>query len=342
MIEKILPGIFKIELPMPYESLQTVNVYLLQGHERNLLIDSGISRPECKEALVSALLELETSLENTDFFITHLHEDHFGLAPELAVSDAIIYLNAPEAIFWEKPGRWEEGFIHGQRNGFPAEELAEFIQETPDFLGKLPLAEMKKAVALYKERLCPRGRLQIIEDGAVLTVGDNNLQCIMTPGHSSGHFCLYEPQKNLLFSGDHVLETITPAIFLWPGENRNPLDEYLASLDKVIDLEVDLVLPGHRRTFRDHRGRVSALKKHHLQRENEIASTLSLNGKKGKTAYEIASRVNWNVPLSWEQFTAELKWMALAETLAHLKFMEQQGKITSRLLGDGKEYYLLQ
>ena len=40
MIEKILPGIFKIELPLPDISLQTVNTYLLKGKERNLIIDS--------------------------------------------------------------------------------------------------------------------------------------------------------------------------------------------------------------------------------------------------------------------------------------------------------------
>lgn len=341
MIEKILPGIFKIELPMPYGSLQTVNTYLLQGQERNLIIDSGMDRQECKTALVSALQELDASLENTDFFITHLHEDHFGLAPDLAAHNAAIYLNAPEVIFWEAPDRWAEGFVHGQRNGFPAEELAEFIRETPDFLKKLPLEEMKKAIAAYTEQTSPRGHLQIIGDGATLTVGEHTLQCLMTPGHSSGHLCLYEPQKNLLFSGDHILETITPAIFLWPGENRNPLGEYLDSLDKVADLEVDLVLPGHRGAFQDHRGRISELKKHHDQREHEIAFILGANGESGKSAYEIASGVSWNIPLPWEQFTTELKWMALAETLAHLKYMEHQEKVTSKLLDDEIEYYFL-
>ena len=341
MIEEILPEIFRIELPMPYDSLQTVNVYLLRGRERNLIIDSGMSRPDCREALVSALRELDVSMENTDFFITHLHEDHFGLAPELAAKDATIFLNAPEAAFWEDPHRWEEGFAHGLRNGFPEDELAKFIQETPDFLEKLPLEEMREAVIAHKGQASPQGRLQIIEDGAILTVGENTLQCLMTPGHSSGHLCLYEPQKNLLFSGDHILETITPAIFLWPGEDRNPLREFLGSLDKVADLEVDLVLPGHRGVFQDFQGRISELKKHHDHREKEIVSFLGRNGESGKTAYEIASKVTWNIPGHWEQFTAELKWMALAETLAHLKYMEHRGKIRSRLLNNGREYYFL-
>jgi glyoxylase-like metal-dependent hydrolase (beta-lactamase superfamily II) len=342
MIEKIMPGIFKIELPMPYESLKTVNVYLLQGQERNLVIDSGINKPDCKAALVSAFQELEVNLANTDFFITHLHEDHFGLAPELAARDARIYLNAPEAAFWGAPDRWAEGFAHGQRNGFPGEELVEFMRKEPDFLQKLPLTEMKKAVTAYLEQVPSAGRLQIIEDGATLFYGEYILQCLMTPGHSSGHLCLYEPQKKLFFSGDHILETITPAIFLWPGEDRNPLGEYLDSLDKVADLDVDLILPGHRETFRKHRGRLLELKKHHEYREHEIAAFWGINGHSGKTAYEIASGMRWNIPATWKHFTTELKWMALAETLAHLQYMEQQGKILNELMDDGVEYYFLQ
>ena len=344
MIEKILPGIYRIELPLPDHSLKTVNSYLLKGKERNLIIDSGMDKQECREALMDSLQELDTDLEQTDFFITHLHEDHFGLASDLASSSSTIYLNAPEAIFWGVPDRWSEGFKHGKKNGFPGEELDKFIRETPDFFNILPLEEMKNAVEVYTGKSSRGGRLKIVSDNETISVGEYSLRCLMTPGHSSGHLCLYEPENNLFFSGDHILETITPAVFLWPGENRNPLHEFLESLEKVNALEVELVLPGHRRTFSDYRGRVSELKKHHLHREHEIAAVLESNGKSGKTAYEIASGVSWHIPLPWEQFTTELKWMAMAETLAHLKYMQSQKKITSKLLNDEddeREYYFL-
>lgn len=339
MIEKILPGIFRIELPLPDLSLRAVNTYLLKDKKRSLLIDSGMYRPECKDVLTNALRELDIKLEDVDFFITHLHEDHFGLAPVLAAATAKIYINAPEAAFWGGPSRWREGFAHGKRNGFPAAEVDKFIRETPEFLKNLPLEEMKDAVEAYAQQSPPGGRIQICGEGETFNVGDYSLQSVMTPGHSSGHLCLYEPQRKLLFSGDHILETITPAIFLWPGEDRNPLREYLASLDKVAALNVDFVLPGHRRPFKDHHGRILELKKHHIQREREIASVLGANGKSGKNALEIASRVSWNIPQPWEQFTTELKWMALAETLSHLKYMEYQKRVNSKILGDGIEYY---
>ena len=99
MIEKILPGVFRIELPMPGSPLQTVNSYLLKGRERNLLIDSGMDQEKCKTALVEALQELDINMEQTDFLITHLHEDHFGLAHILASNKSTIYLNFPETAF---------------------------------------------------------------------------------------------------------------------------------------------------------------------------------------------------------------------------------------------------
>ncbi|MGI5875868.1 MAG: MBL fold metallo-hydrolase [Dethiobacteria bacterium] len=341
MIEKIMPGIFRIELPMPDSSLETVNTYLLKGKERNLIIDSGINKKECREALAKVLYELEVNLEETDFFTTHLHEDHFGLAPEMAPNGSTIYLNAPETIFWGSFSEWSENFEHGRKNGFPEEGVESLSRETPEFLTILPLEEMKNAANAYTGQKSPGGRIKIIGDGEVLNVGEYSLQCIMTPGHTSGHLCLYEPEKKLLFSGDHILETITPGIFLWPGENRNPLQEFLESLDKVSKLDVDLVLPGHRKTFREHQGRISELKKHHYRREHEIETILKFYGKNGKNAYGIASEVSWNIPQPWEQFTTQLQWMALAETLAHLQYMKFQGKVTSKLLEDRVERYFL-
>jgi glyoxylase-like metal-dependent hydrolase (beta-lactamase superfamily II) len=337
MIEKVLPGIFRIELPMPGSPLQTVNSYLLKGEKRNLLIDSGMDQEGCRAALVQALQDLDINMEQTDFFITHLHEDHFGLAPILASNKSTIYLNFPETAFWADPNRWNTGLNHGRRNGFPEEELNKFFRKTPGFLKKLPLDEMAKAVHFYKKRAPATGiRLQIIGEGETLNVGEYSFRCLFTPGHSSGHICLYEPYKNILFSGDHILETITPAIFLWSGESRNPLDEYLNSLDRVLKLKIDTVLPGHRGTFQDCRARVAEIKKHHSFREGEIASVLDDNG---KSAYEIASKVSWNIPLPWEQFSVELRWMALAETLAHLKYMEQKGKIKGKFQHNNLDLY---
>lgn len=339
MIEETLPGIYRIEVPLPDNPLQTVNSYLLKGKEKDLLIDTGMNKDECRVVLLSALQDLGANMENIDIFITHLHHDHFGLAITLASNGSIIYLNAPDAIFLGDANVWEKGFMYGKMNGFPEEELQKALEKRDDFLKNIPIEDIKKAIEKCAGDVPLREeRFRFLSDEDTLNVGEYSFKCLMTPGHSRGHLCLYETRNKFLFSGDHILEDITPAIFLWPGEKQNPLKDYLNSLDRVFDLEVTTVLPGHRNAFQDYRGRISQIKAHHYRRKEEIASLLDI---KGKNVYQIASKVSWNIPLPWNQFTPELKWMALAEILAHLKYMEEEGQVKSELqTGNVIHYYL--
>jgi len=78
----------------------------------------------------------------------------------------------------------------------------------------------------------------------MIDIGRYSFRCIETPGHSPAHFCLYEAKNKILVSGDHILFDITPNITFWP-QLDNSLKSYLDSLDKVYNLDVNLVLPGH-------------------------------------------------------------------------------------------------
>ena len=73
------------------------------------------------------------------------------------------------------------------------------------------------------------------------------LEVLWTSGHSPGHVCLYSRERKLLFSGDQILENITPNIAWHPG--RDMLGDFLESLRRLADLEVDLILPRARRAF---------------------------------------------------------------------------------------------
>ena len=127
------------------------------------------------------------------------------------------------------------------------------------------------------------------------------------------------------------------AISLWSNA-ENPLSEYLVSLDKVYELDVELVLPGHRGTFRNFRERIQELKYHHRKRANEILSVLRC-GK--QNAYQLASKMSWDVTYEfWEQFPSSQRWFATGETIAHLKYLEEGGKI-QREMQEQKELFSL-
>jgi len=92
---------------------------------------------------------------------------------------------------------------------------------------------------------------------------------IETPGHSPGHCCLYEPNKRILFSGDHLLREITPNVSLW-SEEVDVLNLYLTNLKRFTELEVKVVLPGHGDPFSEFEKRIYELERHHAERCDEI------------------------------------------------------------------------
>lgn len=316
MFEEVLPGIFRIQVPLPGNPLQSINSYLVKGSERDLIIDTGMNREECRQSLCSALAELRVDLDSTDFFITHLHADHLGLVFKLASKKSKVYFNGPDAEVMRKRNYWQEVLKVALMNGFPENELQEAIAKHPGF------------------RYSMEGLVEftILKEGDVLEAGDYFLRCVETPGHTRGIMCLYEPGKKVLFSGDHILGDITPNISLWSDDSYDPLNNYLESLDKVYNLEVDLVLPGHRRIFRNYRQRIRELKEHHRLRVEEIRGILE---ESPGNAYQVASRMSWDLTYaSWEQFPVTQKWFAAGEALAHLRYMENKGLASKEKVGE--------
>ena len=180
----------------------------------------------------------------------------------------------------------------------------------------------------------------IVKDNDEIRVGDYKLQCIETPGHSPGHICLYEPEKKILFSGDHILFDITPNITHWTIM-KNSLGSYLSSLDKVYPLETEMVLPGHRKGMKNHRKRIEELRRHHEERLNEVLKALKSGS---KTAYDIGSYLTWDIVTesdSWDMFPPTQKWFAIGETLAHLVYLEEEHKIKKEITADNKILYSL-
>ncbi len=320
--EEILPGLYRFEIPLPDSPLKTLNSYVFLGSSRNLIVDTGFNRDECNEAMQQGLQQLNIDLAQTDFFITHLHADHFGLVDRLKTPTSTIYFNRPDAEILDGWDGFEHMFDYAFDNGFPERELRDAFQSHPG----------KK----YGTDWIPE--LKILEDGDLLEVGDFRLACVETPGHTLGHTCLFEKEKKLLLSGDHVLGDITPNIQGW-SDQQDMLRFYLGSLDKVYDMDVDIVLPGHRSLFRNFKGRIDELKHHHQNRLDEILDILQEGP---RHAYGVASEMNWDIKCdSWEQFPTPQKWFATGEAIAHLRFLEETQLIARNEIESQTTYTLI-
>lgn len=314
MCEEVLPNLFRIKIPLPDSPLKYLNSYIIRNSERSLIIDTGLNRSECLEAMRKGLDTLGIDLSKSDIFITHLHADHFGLVSKLVTDSTGIFFSRPDKELMES---WE-GFgamlDYADRNGFPKEELQAALDKHPG--------------ARFGSDWIPE--LKVLDDGDGIDAGGYHFKCVATPGHTMGHTCLYEPDRKILVAGDHILIDITPNIQCW-SDTENPLKHYLASLDKVYRLDVDLVLPGHRRLIDNHRARIDELKNHHARRLDEVLGILDSGA---MSAFQIAARMTWDINCeSWDQFPVAQKWFATGEAISHLRYLEQEGRVVRKTGG---------
>jgi glyoxylase-like metal-dependent hydrolase (beta-lactamase superfamily II) len=321
MIEEILANLYKIEIPLPESPLKALNSYVIKDSERNLIIDTGWNQEECMNAMQTGLKELGVDLRKTDFFITHLHADHLGLVSNLITDTSKIYFNQPDADRLKTGFLWDDFVSFARLNGYPGKEIQAVSHSHPGFKFR------------SKENLV----FHILKEGDTISIGNYAFRCVETPGHTWGHMCLYEPNKKIFVAGDHILNDISPNIQLWSDE-WNPLKEYLTSLEKVYELDIELVLPGHRSISRNCRERIQELKHHHEKRFDEVISILERGS---KNAFRVASQMSWDILYdSWDLFPVSQKWFAIGEAIAHLKYLVEKGTIRREMRGKKRVFSL--
>lgn len=104
MCKEILPNLFQLKIPLPESPLKYLNSYVIRDANRSMIIDTGLNRQECLEAMMAGLHNIGIDLEKSDIFITHLHADHFGLVTKLATDSSQVYFSRPEKELMES---WE-------------------------------------------------------------------------------------------------------------------------------------------------------------------------------------------------------------------------------------------
>lgn len=326
MAEQLARDLWRLEIPLEGNPLKTLNSYLIQG-ERSLLIDTGFRWDSCRQAMERQLAELGADRDRMDIFVTHLHSDHVGLAPELIRPGCRILIGEIDGsgvINYMDDACWQSLYARYIRDGFSKEETDRLRAANP---------AQTAAPAVWRQYRCLR-------DGECLSYGGHTLRCILTPGHTPGHMCLYEPEKKWLFTGDHILFHISPNICRWETM-PDALGSYLKSLQAVRNLPADLLLPAHRPETGALRDRVDALTAHHLCRIENAWQTV--RDEPGLTGYDIAGRMRWKIrSRDWADFPLEQKFFAVGEALAHLDYLEVRGRVLCREERGKYRYYAIE
>jgi glyoxylase-like metal-dependent hydrolase (beta-lactamase superfamily II) len=325
---EVIPGIYWIKSPISMEesTLSHINIYLVRGKDGYLLVDTGWNTDASFATLHNYLVKNDLGFGDiTQILVTHIHPDHYGMAGRLKqLSGATIAMH-----------HIEKGFIESRYVS-----MEQLLQETDRMLvnngvPEREIVSLRDATLGLERYIVATPPDILLRDGDTISTGEFTFRVIWTPGHSSGHICLYEPDRKVLFSGDHILPKITSNVSLNPQSIEDPLGRYLKSLEEIKKLDIELTLPGHDQPFTGTAARIEEIIRHHVYRNAEILLAIE---ERPRTAYDIARRITWSDNSGWTDLPPFHQRMAIFETLAHLEMMAAEGRV-DRQPREGFIYY---
>lgn len=315
-VEQLGGDLWSIPVPIPNNPLRYVSSYAFAAAGGGLvLLDTGWSAQSSWEALVAGLSSIGASASDVHgVLVSHMHLDHAGLAGRIReASGAWIAMHPADRAVIASPDLRDASRAVAREVAFlvalgaSAGEAAEAVGPVEAYRGFTSMAVPDRSLT----------------DGELADVPGWRLRAVHTPGHTPGHVCFVDEPSQRLFAGDHVLPRITPNISVHAVERVNPLFEYLNSLAKVRDLDVDEVLPAHEWRFRGLAQRADDIAAHHERRLAELLAAIAAHP--GATSWDLAGLLTWSRP--WDQYSGRMRISAVTETAAHVLELLRRGLV---------------
>ena len=305
--ERALPGIFRLRLPLPWPGVPHCNAWAVTAAGGFVLFDTGMHQPDSLAQLERALAMCNLRLQDARLVVcTHAHSDHYGQAATVRErAGCELWMHAdhehmtrmaedPEAVLARR-------LEVARQSGVPEEPLRRYASE---------------------RRTRQNGIAGLIEpdrellDGVSVATDVGTWSVHETPGHAPSHVCMFEPQRRLLLSGDHLLGRIS--LYFDYGYTPDPVGEFLRSLEVVQGLGARLCLPGHGRTFTDVNAHIEGNRRLLGER---LASVLGAVGAQPLTAFEVVPHVYG------ESLSAQNAHWLLSKVLAYLTHLRTVGRV---------------
>ena len=265
---EVADGIFWVSLPVPFVGLKQVNLWLMRDSDGWAMIDSGYGRSAVREQLGDVWGTVLGGRPVTRLILTHFHPDHagnsgwvcerWGLRPYMSQGE---WFAGNMARLDRDTDAFEARAAFYRRHGLSDARLEKFLTEA------LP----------YKDgvELPPDHRR--LRNGDTIDIGGDLWRVVIGEGHSPEHVSLYCAERRILIAGDQILPSITTNVSTWPVEPEfDAVGAFMATCRTFLDLlhPDTLILPSHRKPFRNVRHRLHELDAHHAARLNLLLANV--------------------------------------------------------------------
>src|SRR5690625_4764619 len=305
-------GIKRKIIPLPFR-LSEINCFYAEGENGYILMDTGLHNQQTKKIWDNFFKEKTLD----EILITHLHPDHCGYAGRLQqqtgahISMSKIDARTAEFIWKERP-------LHLLKEDYYRANIPKDISD-----GIIDITKK------FVPSVTPLPYVQhYFQEGEKVQFGEESYEVIYTPGHSEGLVCFYNREKRILFSTDHILPKITPNISYWFYGEKNPLQSYENSLQKIKQLDADFVIPSHGNPFYGANERIDEIWNHHVQRFDIILDSLQ----------QPANIIEVCEVLFQRELSVYDYQFAIGETIAHMEYIREKGECI-REIENGKYIY---
>lgn len=323
-VTEVADGILWLSAKVPFVGLRQVNLWLLRDRDGWTMIDCGFGWAQTRDQLETTWKTALGGKPVTRLVVTHYHPDHAGnmawiserwggLLPHMSLAEwfaANVSMSAGYADNIKQRATWHA------RHG-----LDEARQRLFD-----------KEVIPYHEGVALPGAFKRVTEAAPVRIGGDDWQVVFGEGHSPQHVSLYCARRRILIAGDQILPQITTNVSTWPMEpEAETLASFISTCRKfqgLLDTET-LVLPSHRKPFRNVQFRLRELGEHHAARLN-----LLLDNVAGEIAAGDVLDVLFKGTLDGHQIG-----FAMGEAIAHLNYLVGTGHLRRVTKPDGAWRY---
>jgi glyoxylase-like metal-dependent hydrolase (beta-lactamase superfamily II) len=318
--ERVLPGVFRLRLPLPWPGVPHCNAWAVAAGDGFVLFDTGMHQAGSMENLERALAMCNLRLEDTRLVVcTHAHSDHCGQAATIVERVGCELWMHPSHELMTKMVEDPDAVLArrlevARQSGVPEEPLRRYAAERGGRAG----FESGVAGPIAPDRE--------LVSGVTVTTDLGEWVTYETPGHSPSHVCLFQPERRLLISGDHLLGRIS--LYFEFGYSPDPVGEFVSSLEVVERLGARLCLAGHGRTFTDVQAHIAGNRELVEEQLERVVAAIA-DGE--PTAFDVVTSMHG------EALSQQNAHWLISQVLSYLTHLESVGRVR-RLAGDPERW----